>query len=77
MLDKVVIAFNRKSAVIVFDTHSVTLHSDKDVVPLVYDIVINPSIQVIKREEERQRRYASSLEDTIEIDLNDIDKDVA
>lgn len=77
MLDKIVLAKDRKSAVVHFDTHSVLLHSDEDVMMLIYELIIQPSLNVSSSWTEKQRRYLISLEDTVEIDISILSEDVA
>lgn len=64
MLDKIVLSKDRKSAVVHFDTHSVRFHSDEDVMAMIYEIIIEPSLQNKAYWEEQDRRYINSLEDT-------------
>lgn len=64
MLDKIVLSKDRKSAVVHFDTHSVMFHSDEDVMILIYEIIIEPSIKNAEYWDEMERRYINSLEDT-------------
>jgi hypothetical protein len=77
MLDKIVLSKDRKSAVVHFDTHSVHFHSDCDVMVLIYEIIIEPSLQNVAYWAEMERRHINSLEDTVEIDLTKIDEDAA
>lgn len=45
MLDKIVLSQDRKVALIVFDTHVVCFSSDEDVMSLVLEILIEPSLR--------------------------------
>ena len=45
MLDKIVLSKDRKHALVVFDTHSVSFSSDEDVVCLVLEIIIEPTVR--------------------------------
>lgn len=76
MLDKIVISKDRKNAVVHFDTHSVHFSSDEDVMVLIYDIIIEPSLRNKEYWDEMDRRFIESLEKTVEINLN-IDEDAA
>lgn len=91
MLDKIVLSADRKSARVYFATditteedcgpeyayHSVGFHSDEDVMTLIYEIVFLPSIRLEEKAKEREARFLASLEDTVEIDLQLVFKDVA
>ncbi len=77
MLDKIVLSKDRKRAIVHFDTHSVRFTSDEDVMVLIYEIIIEPSIKNAEYWAEMDRRLAISLEDTVEIDLTKIDEDAA
>lgn len=77
MLDKIVLSKDRKSAVVHFDTHSVLVHSDEDVMVLIWEIIIEPSLQVTAYWKEHERRVLISLEDTQVLDIEELKKNVA
>lgn len=71
MLDKIVLSQDRKSAVVHFTTHSVFFSSDEpNVIWLVWEIVLEPAI-------EHERRLKIAEEDTVVINLSDIDDEDA
>ena len=74
MLDKIIVSVDRKTALIVFDTHSVTFtHSEGKVIELVNEILLEPSIKL-------DDRYRSAEEITLVIELDlqlSLFKDVA
>lgn len=51
MIDKIILSKDRRSAVVHFDTHSITLSSDKDIVALLFEMIIEPSILLSKMAE--------------------------
>lgn len=53
-IDSIVLSKDRKTATVHFDTHSVNLRHDTDVVPLLTDMFLEPYAQ-----------YKRSLEDTM------------
>jgi hypothetical protein len=72
MLDKIVISKDRKTGVIHFDTHSVTLyHSEAKVLDLIV-ILMSPNNNVSTWD-----GMVSSLEDTAIININDLERKVA
>lgn len=71
MLDKIVLSKDRKNATVHFDTHSVHFSSDEDVMVLIYEIIIEPSIKNREYWAEMDRRYLESLEKTQEIKTED------
>lgn len=77
MLDKIVLSKDRKNAVVHFDTHSVRFSSDEDVMVLIYEIVIEPSLKNKEYWDEMDRRYLLSLEDTVKIDMQLNEEDAA
>lgn len=52
MLDKIVISRDKKSAIVHFETHKVTLSSDQDVTSIVYEMFIEPEIKFQRSLEE-------------------------
>ena len=73
MLYKIVISSDRKKAVVHYSSHSVMFHSDEDVMVLIWEIIIEPSIQNEKYWKEQELRFLASLDDTVEIDIREED----
>lgn len=75
MLCKIILSKDRKYGQVYFDTHSIGFHhSEGRVWELIYEIVIQPGIRLEQLAKEREDRYLSSLEKTVEIDLIKINK---
>ena len=69
MLDKIVLSKDRKSAIIVYDTRSITISSDEDVLTLVTEIILEPTQVLIDKEQAVNDRFLSSLEVTEVTDI--------
>lgn len=69
MIDKIVLSTDRRTATVIFDSHTVSFYSDVDVLALVNEIVHEPSRRLILLIEERERRIQSGMEDTCKLDL--------
>jgi len=67
---KVILSQDRKSARVYFETHSVTFHSDVDVVILLDEILFAPSRRLLEKAKERETRLMAALEDTQEIEID-------
>jgi hypothetical protein len=63
MLDKIVLSSDKHHARVYFDTHSIGVHSDGNVMELIEEIILEPSRRL-------EERYRIAEEITQEINLH-------